>query len=207
MNTRHFLIAAVLAGGACATAQAADLPRHRAVPDAQLDRIRGGYDFGDNLRASFALQRTVLINGMEAMRTSISVPDIATMTADQAAALQNALRTTIVTNGMGEVAGSVPGVQAPAVTAPSAVAPAAAAANGAAASANGNAANAGAASAAVVATLPSASLPGLVVQNSLDNQAIMATTTIDASVNTANMLQNMRVSESIRDAVIQFRGN
>jgi len=64
-----------------------------------------------------------------------------------------------------------------------------------------------AATAPVVTSVPSAGLPGLVVQNALDNQVITATTTIDASVNTATMLQNLRVSESIRDAVIQFRGN
>lgn len=215
MNTRTYLIAAILAGGACASVQAADLPASRIVPDAQLDRIRGGFDFGDNLRASFALQRTVLINGMEAMRTSITVPDIAQMTADQAAALQNALRTTIVTNGMGTVADAVPVTPSAANAAPSAVpvvsAPAttdaANAATAAAATGNTNAANAGASSAAVVATLPASSMPGLIVQNSLNDQTISATTTIDASVNTATLLQNMRVAESIRDATIQFRGN
>jgi hypothetical protein len=56
-------------------------------------------------------------------------------------------------------------------------------------------------------TSPSGLSPGLVVQNSLDNQAITATTKIDASVNTSQMLQNMRIDESIKDAVIQFRGN
>lgn len=204
MKTR-ILCVAILVGGMCATVQAADFPANRSVTDAQLDRIRGGFDIGDNLKASFALQRTVLINGMEAMRTTISVPDIASMTADQAAALQNAMRTTFVANGM--VGGPV------ATTPPTANEVAAASA------ANGAVGNAVAASVptvpsastvpatAVVTSMPSAGLPGLVVQNALDNQTIMATTTIDASVNTATMLQNLRVSESIRDAVIQFRGN
>jgi hypothetical protein len=63
------------------------------------------------------------------------------------------------------------------------------------------------AAATVSVSLPASITPGLVIQNSLDNQAITATTTIDASVNTARMLQNMRVAESVNDAVVQFRGN
>ncbi|NID15614.1 hypothetical protein [Luteibacter yeojuensis] len=202
MNTRLLLIAAVLASGLPATAGAADFPVNRAVSDARLDSIRGGFDFGDDLRASFALQRTVLVNGMEAIRTSISVPDIAKITNEQATALQEALRTTVVTNGMGSVADAVPTMpvvvsQAPSVGVPPVTV---------------SAATPGAASVqipqtAVTASLPSSGLPGLIVQNSLDNQAISATTTIDASVNTANMLQNMRVAESIQNAVIQYRGN
>ena len=203
MNIRTLVIAALVAGGACAASQAADLPINDAVPDAQLDRIRGGFDFGDNMRASFALQRTVLINGMEAMRTTINVPDIANITRDQAAALQDALRTTVITNGAGGVAGAVPTM--PEVTA------AAAANTGTAPAASAAASGASAAPASMptvtAALANNSSMPGLIVQNSLDNQAITATTTIDASVNSARMLDNMRVAESIHDAVIQFRGN
>lgn len=47
----------------------------------------------------------------------------------------------------------------------------------------------------------------LVIQNSLNNQAISATTSIDASVNSARMLQNLRLAEAVQDATIQFRGN
>jgi len=205
MKTRTLFIAAMLGTGLCATAGAAEFPANRAVSDARLDRIRGGFDFGDDLRASFALQRTVLINGMEAMRTTISVPDIARMTTEQAAALRDALRTTVVTNGAGGVADAVPTMPSVAQT-PSA---------GASVPPVANAPSPSAAAPvpmqalpqAVTATLPSSGLPGLIVQNSLDNQAISATTTIDASVNTANTLQSMRLAESLHDAVIQFRGN
>lgn len=214
MKTRSLLIAMLLTGGMCLTSHAADFPVNRAVSDAQLDRIRGGFDFGDNMRASFALQRTVLINGMEAMRTTISVPDIANITRDQAAALQDALRTTVVTNGAGGVAGAVPVVATSNANASAnaSSAAAAAAANQAASSSpavsapsSGVAGNAPAAT--ISAVLPNSALPGLIVQNSLDNQAITATTTIDASVNSARMLESLRVAESIHDAVIQFRGN
>ena len=212
MKTRSLLIAMLLTGGACVTSHAADFPVNRAVSDAQLDRIRGGFDFGDNMRASFALQRTVLINGMEAMRTTISVPDIANITRDQAAALQDALRTTVVTNGAGGVAGAVP-VAAPSNANAGAASAAATAASSQAVSSvptvaapsPGGASNASAAT--ISAMLPNSALPGLIVQNSLDNQAITATTTIDASVNSARMLESLRMAESIHDAVIQFRGN
>jgi len=191
MKTLILMIAA-LSGGLCAAATAADFPAERAIADARLDRIRGGFDFGDNLRASFALQRTVLINGMETMRTTINVPDIANITREQATALQDALRTTVVTNGAGLVAGAVP------VTPGSAPLPTDAP----------NTAPAVAAQAPTfTATLPASTSPGLIVQNALDNQAISATTTIDTSVNTAHMLESMRVAESVHDAVIQFRGN
>jgi hypothetical protein len=200
MKTRTLIIAAAILGGACSTVCAAEFPVDRSVSDVRLDRIRGGFDFGDNLRASFALQRTVLINGMEAMRTTITVPDIANITRDQAAALQDALRTTVVTNGAGGVADAVPATAQNAAAA----APASAATQGTTAATS----NAAAATLATVsAALPNSALPGLVVQNSLDNQAITATTTIDASVNSARMLESLRMAESVNDAVIKFRGN
>ncbi|SKB96140.1 hypothetical protein [Luteibacter sp. 22Crub2.1] len=178
MNTRLFRRLPIACALACASAHAVDFPVNRAVADAELDRIRGGFDLGDNLKVSFALQRTVLINGMEALRTTISVPDVAAITHDQATALQSALQTMVITNGAGGI-----GSQSPVVS----PAPATAA--------------------VVTAVLPNSITPGLVIQNSLDNQAITANTTIDASVNTARMLQNMRVAESVNDAVIQSRGN
>jgi len=203
MKTRPILLAAVFASGACAATQAADFPINHAIPDARLDTIRGGYDFGDNLRASFALERTVLINGMEAMRTTISVPDIANITAQQAAQLQSALQTTVVSVGNNSVSAAA---LAP-TNAAQASATAQSAASVPAVSAPVQAPVQAPTAATASVTLPASITPGLVIQNSLDNQAITATTTIDASVNTARMLQNMRVAESVNDAVVQFRGN
>jgi hypothetical protein len=195
MKTRPILLVVMLASGACAAAQAADFPINHAVPDAQLDTIRGGFDFGNNLVASFALQRTVLINGMEAMQTTVSVPNIANITAQQAAQLQNALQTTVINVGSNTL--STPqttnAAQANATAQSAASVPSISVQAPAAASASVN--------------LPASVTPGLIIQNTLDNQAITATTTIDASVNSARMLQNMRISEAVNDAVVQFRGN
>jgi hypothetical protein len=198
MKTRPILFAVVFASGACAATQAADFPINHAVPDATLDTIRGGFDFGDNLVASFALQRTVLINGMEAMQTTVSVPNIANITAQQAAQLQSALQTTVINVGSNTVttpqasnAAQASATAQSVASVPAAVSVPVPAPAAAAASVN----------------LPSSVTPGLIIQNTLDNQAITATTTIDASVNSARMLQNMRISEAVNDAVVQFRGN
>ncbi|MET0937217.1 MAG: hypothetical protein ABWX83_14575 [Luteibacter sp.] len=183
MNARRIIFAAMLASGACAVGHAAEFPVDNAVPDIRLDTIRGGFDFGNNLLASFALERTVLVNGVQAMRTTISIPDIANITSQQASQLQSALQTTVISVGSNSVAQAAPNVpstpQASAAQVP----------------------------AVATASIPGSMTPGLIIQNSLDNQAISATTTIDASVNTARMLQNMRVAESVNDAVVQFRGN
>ncbi|MGA7438207.1 MAG: hypothetical protein WBW32_08780 [Luteibacter sp.] len=183
MSTRRLLIAAAVTLGACGTLHAADFPVNYAVPDARLDAIRGGFDVG-TFQASLGLERTVMINGVEAIRQSINIPDVTKITADQASAMRDFMGTTFVSNGVNGVASGAGTAGTPtntqAVTLPSSLSS---------------------------VTLPSGASPGLVVQNALDNQAITATTTIDASVNTSRMLQTMRIDESIKDAVIQFRGN
>ncbi|MGF6494825.1 hypothetical protein ABIE56_003023 [Luteibacter sp. 621] len=195
MNARRFLIATAIAMAACGSAHAADFPVNYAVPDSRLDAIRGGFDVG-SLQASLGLERTVMINGVEAIRQSINIPDVAKITADQASALRALMATTIVSNN----AGSAGGISTDAVANGSQAIPAITVA-----SSNSQAALLPSSLTSV--TSPSGLSPGLVVQNSLDNQAITATTKIDASVNTSQMLQNMRIDESIKDAVIQFRGN
>ncbi|UPG95540.1 hypothetical protein [Luteibacter aegosomatissinici] len=206
MSTRKLLIAAAILCGASGSLHAADFPVNYAVSDARLDTIRGGFDYGDNLRASFALERTVLVNGVEAIRTSINIPNVAQMSVDQANALADALRTTVVsinpvTTASDSAANSAAASQA-AITVPVS----ASASNTSQAASSSQVV--GLPSTVATAVLPgNSAAPGLVIQNSLDNQAITATTTIDASVNTAHMLQNIRVDEAIKDAVIQFRGN
>ncbi len=176
---RRLRLAMVIACATSTPAYAMNFPAPTRVSDARLDATRGGFDLGDDLRASFALERMVRVNGVEAIRTSVRIPDVARMSIDQARALSDALRTTVVTNGAGGVGTAAPAIESP-VTVPPVV---------------------------TTATLPLSGGPGLIVQNALDNQTITATTTIDASVNTSRMLQNLRLDESIKDAVITFRGN
>ncbi|KJV26381.1 hypothetical protein [Luteibacter yeojuensis] len=170
MSTRRILIATAIALAACGGAHAADFPVNHAVPDERLDAIRGGFDMG-SFQASLGLERTVMINGVEAIRQTVNIPDVTKITADQATAMQAFMGTTFVANGN---TGAATSAQAPGLSS---------------------------------VTLPTSVSPGLVVQNALDNQAISATTKIDASVNTSQMLQGLRIDEAIRDTTIQFRGN
>lgn len=196
MSTRRLTIALAIALGACATAHAADFPVNHALPDERLDVIRGGFDVG-SLRASLGVERTVLVNGVEAIRQSVNIPDVAQMSIDQANQLRSVLSTTVVTIGAGSAATGT------ATSAGQATSSAAQAVG----TTSTNTQTVALPSSLGVVTLPTGTATGLVVQNSLDNQAITATTRIDASVNTSQMLQNMRIDESIKAAVIQFRGN
>lgn len=71
-----------------------------AVNDRQLDTIRGGFDLGNGLLASFGIERAVYINGNLVSSTSVNIPDIGRITPDQASALAAATGTVnIIQNG------------------------------------------------------------------------------------------------------------
>lgn len=73
-----------------------------AVSDSRLDAIRGGFDFGNGLLASFGIDRVVYINGNLVSSTSVHIPDIARMTLEQANALAAVTgRVNMIQNGPG----------------------------------------------------------------------------------------------------------
>jgi hypothetical protein len=75
------------------------------VGNAQLDAMRGGFDRGNGVLASFGIDRVVYVNGNLAARTSVSIPDIGHMTADQARALATVGGVlTVIRNGQGSTA-------------------------------------------------------------------------------------------------------
>ncbi|HXD37878.1 MAG TPA: hypothetical protein VN624_14580 [Rhodanobacter sp.] len=79
------------------------------VGNVQLDAMRGGFDSGNGLLASFGIDRVVYVNGSLATHTSVSIPDIGHMTAAQAhalAAVDGVL--TVVQGGQGNTAALVP---------------------------------------------------------------------------------------------------
>lgn len=79
------------------------------VGNVQLDAMRGGFDSGNGLLASFGIDRVVYINGNLATRTSVSIPDIGHMTPAQAhalAAVDGVL--TVVQGGQGNTAALAP---------------------------------------------------------------------------------------------------
>lgn len=71
------------------------------VPNARLDTVRGGFDLGDGLVASLGIERAVYIDGNLVTYASVTVPDLAHVTTQQATALASALSTVNVQNGPG----------------------------------------------------------------------------------------------------------
>ncbi len=61
------------------------------VSEDTLDDLRGGFDLGNGLVASFGIDRAVYVNGNLVTSTSFNIPDIAHITATQAAAMNTAL--------------------------------------------------------------------------------------------------------------------
>ena len=99
-----------LAGSTPALAAGAgDNPVHawRAVPEATLDDMRGGFDVpsASGLRISFGIDRAVYINGDLVASASVNIPDVARMTAAQAQQLASVVNTgNLVQNGPNNVA-------------------------------------------------------------------------------------------------------
>ncbi len=62
-----------------------------------LESMRGGYDVGNGLVASFGIDRAVYLNGNLVTQTSFNVPDVAHMTTTQAAAMASALNAMSIT--------------------------------------------------------------------------------------------------------------
>ncbi|TCV91429.1 hypothetical protein EC912_11122 [Luteibacter rhizovicinus] len=227
MNLQRTSLLFVAGCGAYALAPHAHADDWTPVSDARLESERGGFDLGDGLKVSFGLERTVIVNGMTQVRNSVSIPDISKITTDEAKALSQAFGPIVIANGSGN---SVNAALTPAANNASAAQSAAAAttavtqAASAVASAAQTAASVAPASHSAAAaptpaslTIPTTTLPALtaqslnvpafVVQNTLDNQAIQATTTIDASVNSVQLLSGMQFQSSLQDAIVRFRGN
>lgn len=71
-----------------------------AVSDQDLDEMRGGFDGGHGLMASFGIARVVYINGNLVSSTSVNIPDVGRMDAAQASALASVLGTVnLIQNG------------------------------------------------------------------------------------------------------------
>jgi hypothetical protein len=85
------------------------------VPNARLDTVRGGFDLGNGIEASFGIVRAVYVDGDLVSYTSVNIPDISHITTQQATALASALSTVNVQIGpnnsftpssMGQTAGA-----------------------------------------------------------------------------------------------------
>jgi len=161
------------------------MAKWKPVAQARLEESRGGFDAG-GLQIGFGIDRAVYVNGALAVSTSISIPDISSITAAQAHQLSQALGqvTVAVTAANNAASAAVAAAQAAAAAAQGAAGQAgqaatatasgaAAAAQGAAgaasstASAGATGASAMAAGAAGVAQQAVATAAGTVVTNGL----------------------------------------
>lgn len=78
------------------------------VADAQLDRMRGGFDVGGGLMVSLGIQQATYINGQLVTQTAIPLAQLNQLTAAQAATLRERLNTlTVVQNGTGNRYGAI----------------------------------------------------------------------------------------------------
>lgn len=73
-----------------------------AVSDLHLDAVRGGFDTGTGLLVSFGIERAVYVNGNLVTSTSLYIPNIGQMSAEQAGALAAVTSTiSVIQNGPG----------------------------------------------------------------------------------------------------------
>jgi hypothetical protein len=84
---RHLLLVAL--AGLPMAAAAGGTP-WLAVSDARLDQLRGGFDRGEGVMASFGFMRSVSIDGAVTTVQDIHIPDLANITAAQAQSLNQA---------------------------------------------------------------------------------------------------------------------
>lgn len=100
--SRLFALAALPVMASLAHAQESMVHWPAAVSGHRLDAVRGGFDFGNGLLASFGIERALYINGNLIASSNVQVPDISRMTPDQATALAAATGTVnVIQNGAG----------------------------------------------------------------------------------------------------------
>ena len=71
------------------------------VPQERLDELRGGFDLPTGLSVAFGFERTVTVNGELLVTQHVNIPDISTMTSDQAAQLASVTQGVTVQIGGG----------------------------------------------------------------------------------------------------------
>lgn len=70
-----------------------------AIPEAELDGVRGGSEIPATLHASVALERAAYVNGERVAHSSVRVADIGNMTASEAGALVESFSTLVIQSG------------------------------------------------------------------------------------------------------------
>lgn len=77
-----------------------------AVGDGRLDTVRGGFDIGGGLLASFGIDQQIFVNGELVVSSAVDIPDVARITPQQAGTLTAVANTVnLVQVGPGNTAG------------------------------------------------------------------------------------------------------
>ena len=81
-----------------------------ALSEERLDAMRGGFDLPNGLKVSFGLSRVAFVNGNMVATTTLNIPDVSQMTAQQAQVLAAANMGALIQVGSGNAvqAGALP---------------------------------------------------------------------------------------------------
>ncbi|MDR3383416.1 hypothetical protein [Cupriavidus basilensis] len=206
------------------------------VAQERLDDLRGGFDVGSGLQVSFGIERSVLINGALVVSTSLTIPDVSRITADQATRLAAALG---IATGAGAAAATAVGnaLASNPVTAGTSGANGSSAAGGSSSS-TGTSASASGSAGTAVTSLPATAIaaagaavttngvlsliqngpgnsaaasmlagaPVTVIQNTLNNQSIQNLVTINAGVNTLQAFRAQVANATLNNALLSAAG-
>ncbi|WP_020207111.1 hypothetical protein, partial [Cupriavidus sp. WS] len=201
------------------------------VEQDRLDDLRGGFDVGSNLQVSFGIQRAVYINGDLVVATSLTIPNLSRITADQATRLAAALG---VATGAGAAAVNNALASHPATAGNGGNGSSSSGGNGGSGSAGGSAGAAGTAMTSLPAAMVSAGAatvttngvmsliqngpgnsaaasalagsPATVIQNTLNNQSIQNLVTINAGVNTLQAFRAQVANQTLTNALLGTTG-
>jgi hypothetical protein len=153
----------------------------QAVDAATLDAARGGFELPSGLAVGLGIERMVAVNGELVTQSRFTIADVRDLNANQAVMVREAMSSMLlVQNGRltsqdNGAASATTGAPSPLRAPLSSLLPAPA-----------------------PVALPAAAL---IIQNSLDNQAIRSQLVIDASVNTLAGFKTLNFSSSVLDAL------
>ena len=146
------------------------------VADAQLDDMRGGFEASSGLRVAFGIERVVMVNGQLAATTTFNV-----VQSESGFRVESLPREAVLgggglrvfTGGQGGAAASIPINLGVIQIGPN-----------------------------NVASINPAALAGTLIQNTLDRQQIQNITTINAQVNSVELMRASRLQENLRAAMV-----
>lgn len=161
----------------------------QAVDAATLDAARGGFTLPSGLAVGLGIERMVAVNGELVTQSRFAIADVRNLNANQATMVRDAMSSMLLVQN-GRVTSQDNGAASATTAAPSSLLPPLPSSLPAPLSSP--------LPAPAPVALPAAAL---IIQNSLDNQAIRSQLVIDASVNTLAGFKSLNFSSSVLDAL------